>query len=150
MDGHRPAEEPQTFDSFLDSVRQSLQAQTDPGGPLRRLHERLQAMTARFGEVQSRTFQGLAADGQITAEVDGRGKVLHLDISPHAIRDLRADDIGPACVEAIRAARHALSEELSAELRETADFDLTTAEPVSDPVEIWRRAKEASGWNPRS
>lgn len=50
-------------------------------------------------------FKGRSRDGLVEAEVDRRGRLLSLDIPLHVLRGAHPERIGPACVEAVAAAR---------------------------------------------
>lgn len=133
-DGAVPGAAAPGFARFLESVRGSLQD---------RLHE----MTEAFAEVQSRTFEGSAGDDQVVATVDGRGGITSVDISPYAMRDLSAAELGPAAAEAIRVARQSASEALRASLGDLVDVEAGSSPRPADPREVLRQAREDVGWN---
>lgn len=146
-DGAVPGAAAPGFARFLESVRGSGSAGSDPRTALGSLQDRLHAMTEAFAEVQSRTFEGSAGDDQVVATVDGRGGITSVDISPYAMRDLSAAELGPAAAEAIRVARQSASEALRASLGDLVDVEAGSSPRPADPREVLRQAREDVGWN---
>jgi DNA-binding protein YbaB len=113
-----------------------------------RLRDQMESWTEGLAAVQSGRYEGKAADDQVVAEVDGHGGVARLEIGPYAMRDLDAGGLAEACTEAIGAARTALSEALMAHVSTVRGGAAAAIPPErTDPREIWRKAKEAAGWN---
>jgi DNA-binding protein YbaB len=73
-------------------------------GPWEKVAEELERLT---GEQTSERFTGRSRSDFVTAEVDGTGKLLDLDVSPEALRQSYPQNIGPDTIEAIHAARAA-------------------------------------------
>jgi DNA-binding protein YbaB len=73
-------------------------------GPWENIATELRRVTA---EQASERFTGRSQSDFVSAEVDGTGKLLDLDVSPEALRQSYPQSIGPDTIEAIRAARAA-------------------------------------------
>ena len=103
-------------------------------------------MMLAFEEVKTATYEGLAADGEVVATVDGKGALLDLDISPYAMRDFDHVALGLACARAILSAREALAEAMRSAMESLPEVDVNEDETLFDPTSTWQRAMEASGW----
>jgi DNA-binding protein YbaB len=138
----------QDLASYVEALRGRVRPGDDPREILRPLHERISAMTQRFAELQSQTFEGMVDDDdRVIAVVDGRGKLVRIQISPYAMRDLDAAELSAACTNAIVAARTNAAQSLGESLKALTGFDLENAPPPADPRQIWQEARRASGWN---
>lgn len=143
------ADEDQDLASYVEELRRTARPGDDPRQILGPLHERISAMTRQLAELQSQTFEGTVDDDdRVVAVVDGRGKLLRMQISPYAMRDLDAAALSRACTEAVAAARIAAAASMGEALKRLAGFDLENAPPPADPRQIWREARKAGGWNP--
>jgi DNA-binding protein YbaB len=136
---------PPTLTSIIEFVRGAARSGADPVEVFTPLQERLAALRPAFESFESQTYEGTAADGEIVAEVDGRGILLRIDIGPFAMRDLTATEIAGACADAIGVARSSLVEFMKSVRSELADSEAED-ERFDDPKEILRQAMEVSGW----
>ncbi|HEV7979134.1 YbaB/EbfC family nucleoid-associated protein [Amycolatopsis sp.] len=73
-------------------------------GPWEKIAAELERVTA---EQARERFTGRSRSDFVSAEVDGTGKLLDLDVSPEALRQSYPQNIGPDTIEAIHAARAA-------------------------------------------
>jgi DNA-binding protein YbaB len=74
---------------------------------LRRAHEMISQLTGALAGLDEVRYSGAAADGGITATVDGNGKLLDVYVSPHALRAVAPEDLGALALAAIQEARTA-------------------------------------------
>lgn len=132
------------MDNILGSVARATDA--DPRVLMGPLQGRLRSMMLAFEEVKTATYEGLAADGEVVATVDGKGALLDLDISPYAMRDFDHVALGLACARAILSAREALAEAMRSAMESLPEVDVNEDETLFDPTSTWQRAMEASGW----
>jgi len=142
------------FGSYADALLQSARrasagiAGTEQG--VEAMRARSEQIRAKLAELHEQTFNGLPdedneEDGadvlgkrrerepNVVAEVDGRGRLLKVDISALAMRDLDPDELSEAIVEAIALARKQAAErmrEVFAELTPNGG-DLPTPPPFS-------------------
>lgn len=158
----------------LESMRQAgteaAEGGADPSALFGPLQDRMRGMLQEIEDVQSATYEGFSglldegdeaeiADDErerqrrVLAEISGRGKLLRIDIGPYAMRDMDAEELSRACVEALMAARQKMAATLTSRITEITGFEIpsgdqevTATEPVA-PKDIMRKAKEAAGWN---
>jgi hypothetical protein len=83
----------------------------------------------------------------VVAVVDGRGKLLRMQISPYAMRGLAAGELGRACTDAIAAARAAAATAMSDALKRLTGIDPDTAEAPKDLRQVWKQAGRATRWS---
>ncbi|MEV0717241.1 YbaB/EbfC family nucleoid-associated protein [Asanoa sp. NPDC050611] len=102
--------------------------------------ERMRAAAVEFQaglrELMSRTVTGTDPSGYVAATVSLGGKLSRTYISPHAVRDLSAPELGEACRAAVAAARTTAAETFQAAVGEFPER-LTDL----DPAELVRRRK---------
>jgi len=77
----------------------------NPEAALRQMQESMQALQERIERLQPAEFTGRDDSGTVTAIVTGDGALRRVDISGRALRDLPAEQLGPACLAAIQQAR---------------------------------------------
>lgn len=115
--------------SMLDAAKQ-VEIAPDPDAT----RSRSENWGSKLAELANRTFTGVPDDEdpggddsaesqfdrgvRVIAEVDGRGRLLRVEISPFAMRDLDTDDLAAACTEAIRLARTEAAAEMEAAMAE--------------------------------
>ena len=86
-------------------------------------------LAERAAQAMSQEASGTDPTGSVTATTRADGTVVSVYISPYAIRDLAPAELGEACVEAVKAARTAVSSQLMAWLasigHDTGDAEAT-------------------------
>ncbi|WP_444948430.1 YbaB/EbfC family nucleoid-associated protein [Micromonospora ureilytica] len=90
---------------------------------LRQVQSRVNELNERVAALREESVSASDATGTVTVRVTGDGEVAEVYLSPQAIRDLDADDLGNACVEAVREAQTQLAAQLSERLREITGND---------------------------
>jgi DNA-binding protein YbaB len=80
----------------------------DAEAPLREAHALMTGLMGVLGGLSDARYEGEAANGHITATVDGNGALLSMYIHPAALRGIRASELGPLALEAIQQARLAM------------------------------------------
>lgn len=149
------------------AASEQVDVQRDP----EQLRAQSAGLTAKLSELAGRTFTGIPDDEEddrargdsearfdrevrVVAEVDGRGRLVNLEISPFAMRELETDDLATACTEAIRRARVEAAEQIEAvlaELRPAVDLPPRPEISLDDIEELFTAAREVSEeWTSRS
>lgn len=127
--------------AFVESMANQDRARLSPEEIRTQVQERVDKVTGGLLSVQSETYRGSAGeDDQVVAEVNGNGKLVRVEISPYAMRDMDAVELSRACVDAIEVARKSLNTEMRAAL-----VRITGQEPpeeLPDPEEALREAEE--------
>lgn len=127
--------------AFVGSMADRDRARLSPEEIRAQVQERVDEITGGLLSVQSETYRGSAGDDdQVVAEVNGNGKLVNVEISPYAMRDLDAAELSRACVDAIAAARKTLNTELRAALVRVTGQE--PPEELPDPEEALREAEE--------
>ncbi|TDC41411.1 YbaB/EbfC family nucleoid-associated protein [Micromonospora sp. KC213] len=90
-------------EDFQNAVRDAERFAFNPQA-LQGVADQVQMMTARLQEVSDAPVEGVDDTGLVTATVSG-GALRTVAISAHAIRDLSAEELGQACLQAIQHAR---------------------------------------------
>jgi DNA-binding protein YbaB len=88
----------------------------DPASRVRLLQQQVADLVQAVNDAVDQSATGSDPSGLVKATVRGRGAVESLYISPHAMRDLSADELGAACVNAVRAAKAAVAGQIEAAL----------------------------------
>lgn len=159
-------EQPRDFGGYFQSMLQSArQAAAANGTDIEAMRARSEEISQQLAALRERTFNGLPDEedddsgerhtdrtATVIAEVDGRGRLLTVDISPFAMRDLETDELTAAIVEAIKLARTQASEQMREVFAELTPklTDMPEAPPVShaDVAEVLAEAKEvAARWS---
>lgn len=137
-----PAGEPvNELREFITALADREVGRLSPDEIRAQLQERVNKITGGILEVRSGTYRGSVDDDEhVVAEVNGTGKLVNLEISPYAMRDMDAAELGRACGEAIAAARKALSDELRGALARVTGQ--TPPEELPDPEESRQRAEK--------
>ncbi|NYF54456.1 YbaB/EbfC family nucleoid-associated protein [Micromonospora purpureochromogenes] len=112
---------------------------------LRAVREAVEGLTSRVAALQEESVEATDASGTVTARVNGDGEVADIYISPYAMRDLDADQLGEACLRAVREAQSRLGVLLTERIREiTGNDDIDRqADPRAALDEFVRRTREA-------
>lgn len=95
----------------------------------------LQQAAELDAELERARFSGKSKDGLATAVVTGQSNLIDLKIADEAIRSAHPEEIGPAVVEAVAAARRAAGEVGIVKMRAVLDKDQEwQPEPVPAPA----------------
>lgn len=132
---------------------QALLAQTDRIDNLSELEEFRASVETDLGErlatlraIQSQNYRGAAGpesdDERVVAEINGKGALVSMEISPLAMRDMDAGELSRACTEALDAARAALSAELQERVTGLIDTDIGSSTPIVDVAEAFQQVRE--------
>lgn len=113
----------------LESISQlsTRLARTPNTVDLAALGRQATALAERAKQAMAQEASGSDPTGSVTATVRADGSVVSVYISPYAIRDLAAGEVGQACVEAVAAARVEVSNQLAEWLR-TIGHDVNDGE----------------------
>ncbi|MBQ1012204.1 YbaB/EbfC family nucleoid-associated protein [Micromonospora sp. M51] len=90
---------------------------------LRQVQSRVNELNERVASLREESVSASDGTGTVTVRVTGDGEVAGVYISPQAIRDLDADALGNACVEAVREAQTRLAAVLGERLQEITGND---------------------------
>jgi hypothetical protein len=99
---------------------------------LNRATAAMNQLMERITTLREAEYEGWDSGQVIRARVSGTGRVLAVEISGHAVRDVPTDQMGPRCVEAVTAARVAMSESIREALTELSGG----ATPVDAPADL--------------
>ncbi|MEH1059057.1 YbaB/EbfC family nucleoid-associated protein [Micromonospora sp. CPCC 206171] len=120
------------------------QGYTDPS--LRAVRERVDGLAARIAALREESVEATDATGTVTARVTGDGEVAEVYLSPQAVRDLDADQLGAACLEAVRQAQTRLSTTLTDRIRKITGNDGVDQPPAPrQALDEFRRGTGAVG-----
>ncbi|MEU1243058.1 YbaB/EbfC family nucleoid-associated protein [Micromonospora parva] len=125
----------------LAAAARDAQRQGYTEASLRQVQSRVNELNERVASLREESVSASDGTGTVTARVTGDGEVAEVYISPQAIRDLDADGIGNACVEAVREAQTRLAALLSERLREiTGNDGVDRAVSLREALDEFRRA----------
>lgn len=96
------------------------------GSGLAALRRSVADLKAKVESMAARTYRGTDATGLVAAEVSSTGAVRSVEVSAEAVRDLTAEVLGTACLEAVLAARATLG-------REATNLVATSEPEFSEP-----------------
>ncbi|GLZ60136.1 MULTISPECIES: YbaB/EbfC family nucleoid-associated protein [Micromonospora] len=107
----------------LAAAAREAQRQGYTEASLRQVQSRVNELNERVASLREETVSASDGTGTVTVRVSGDGEVAEVYLSPQAIRDLDADALGNACVEAVREAQTRLAAVLGERLREITGND---------------------------
>ena len=107
---------PDPYQQFIDTALRNARSSEVSGH--RRISEATQNLRDRLRALTEETATATDDAGYVEATVRLGGELVDVRISAYAMRDLSADALGPACVEAIAAARSRAGEAMSERLDE--------------------------------
>ncbi|MET7397451.1 YbaB/EbfC family nucleoid-associated protein [Dactylosporangium sp. NPDC005572] len=114
---------------------------TGPGEELelRRAAAAMEDLLSRITAQREAEHEGLDSTATIRAVVLGTGKLLKMEISARAIRDIPSHELGAHCMEAINAARAHIGEALRETLSDLSGGAVELGQaPRGDVLTYWR------------
>jgi DNA-binding protein YbaB len=121
---------PDPYQRFIDTALRNARSSEVSGH--RRISDAARDLRDRMRALAEETATATDEAGYVEATVRLGGELIDVRISAYAMRDLSADALGPACVEAIAAARTRAGEAMSERLEELvgATLDLPPDELI--------------------